>query len=144
MNSLRRFLIQEVMAKEQSAAFDRPSAEDISEEIEINNQWNSEIAKMREMRLLDVKEKRKEQILLSLERQKERTDQRLNILNEKVKKIEQESKTFITRDLLDVAIEKALANPVSFDYCIDLKGGISYNNNDTKDKSPNDSQATDK
>lgn len=121
MNSLRRFLIHEVVAKQQRG-LEGPSAEDIKDEIEINRQWNSEIAQMRQTRILLVKEDRKEQIMLSLERQREINNERLNILSEKVKKIEEESKSFITRELLDQSIEHALANPVNFDSCIDSKG----------------------
>lgn len=125
MNSLRRFLIQEVTAKQQSLALDKPLAEEMTDEIEINMQWNSEIAKMREKRILETKEDRREHIMTSLEKQKEIKQKRLVLLNEKVKKIEEESKSFITRDLLETSIEHALANPISFDFCIDTKGNSS-------------------
>ena len=49
MNSFRRFLIHK--AKQQSIALDRPSAEDMSNALEINKKWKTEIAKMREKRI---------------------------------------------------------------------------------------------
>lgn len=142
MNSLRRFLIQEVLAKQQSAALDRPSAEDMTDEIEINRQWNSEIAKMREKRILETKETRREHILTSLEKQKEIKNQRLTMLNEKVKRIEKETKSFITRDALDISIEHALANPISFDYYIDSKGNANASFKQVKENDSTDQAQT--
>lgn len=137
MNSLRRFLINEVAAKQQYLASDRPSAEDMSKEIEINLQWNAEIEKMREKRNFETREARREHILSSLEKQKKINDKRFNNLSEKVKKIDQESKSFITGDNLDVSIEHALANPTTFDFCIDSKG-------DVRDRPPIELESTGK
>lgn len=122
MNSLRRFLIQEVSVKHQKIALDRPSAEDITDEIEINRKWNLEIAEMREYRFDEMKKQRKDQILSSLQRQNIVKEEKLYILQDKVKKIEEQSKSFIAQDHLDNAINQTLANPVNFDYSINSKG----------------------
>jgi len=63
--------------------------------------------------------------LSSLEIQKKINDKKFNALSEKFQKIEIESKSFITKDALDISIEYALANPISFDFYIDAKGGAS-------------------
>lgn len=122
MNSLRRFFINEVLEKQQSVDLEGPSAKYVVDEMEINNHWNTEIAKMRENRTLEMKNDRSKHILKSLERQKEFHILKKQDVNEKVQRIDEESKSFITRDLLDQAIEYALGNPTSYDYCIDSKG----------------------
>lgn len=125
MNSLTKFLVMENKQKQiaenlaytptdEQAEFERCSS--------INDQWNSEIAKMRDARLASENENRRNQILELLDRQEERKKRLVERLDRRVLKEEENSKSFITEDNLQQAIEQALANPTSFMYAISPEG----------------------
>lgn len=136
INSLRRFLIKEALGKQDSVALDRPSAEDITKELEINKKWNTEIAELREKRVAQIRDERKTQIVASLARKKEYEDSSVRKIKDTVAKIDEQSRTFITRDMIDKSIEYCLTAPKSYEYCIDSKGNII----DSKAEEPNNAK----
>lgn len=88
----------------------------------INAQWNQEIAKGRIVRVEQENERKREEILLNLEKRKLREELILQQVEGKVKIEQEASKTFITRETIDQAIEVALANPLDFNFSIDTHG----------------------
>ncbi|XP_046818827.1 probable 28S ribosomal protein S26, mitochondrial [Vespa crabro] len=88
----------------------------------INDEWNMQIAKIREDRLAREKEERKETILKKLLEKEERDKRKEQEIEEHVKKLKEEAPTFITAANIDKAIEEALINIVNHDFAIDLKG----------------------
>lgn len=125
VNSLRRYLIQEVGDKRTFLELHATPADEEAEFqrcLAINEVWNNDIAQMRDIRILEENENRREQILMSLDNKKVRDELVRNEIEQKVKQEEEASKHFITQANIDQAIEHALANPVSFEYSIDLQG----------------------
>jgi small subunit ribosomal protein S26 len=90
----------------------------------INDQWNFEISKVRDARLAAENEKRREHIEQRLELKATRVEQKMAEIEQRVKEQKESSATFITRDNIDEAIEQALANPIDFNFSIDLQGNI--------------------
>lgn len=107
------FELQETPADEE-AEFQRCFA--------LNQQWNQEISKSRISRIELENEKRREEILLNLEKRKQREEMILQQVEDRVKIEKDNAETFITRDNVDKAIEIALANPIDFNFSIDLNG----------------------
>ncbi|XP_043671705.1 probable 28S ribosomal protein S26, mitochondrial isoform X2 [Vespula pensylvanica] len=103
----------------------------------INDEWNMQIAKIREVRLAKEKEERKETILKKLLKKEERDKQREQKIEEHVKKLKEEVPTFITAANIDKAIEEALINIVNHEYAIDLKGNIYTDSKETSVNSNN-------
>ncbi|XP_037815995.1 probable 28S ribosomal protein S26, mitochondrial [Lucilia sericata] len=89
-----------------------------------NEKWNQEIALMREQRLAKEKQEKAEYIKERLRLAKEREEERMEQIEALVKKEKELSKTFITRENLETAIEQALANPVDYNFSIDLHGNM--------------------
>lgn len=107
------------------------SNEVVSEQIEeedfkvcsvINDEWNAEVAKKREIRLADMREKRKNIILQQLLTKEQQQEKLKNQLKEWIKNVEEESVTFITAENVDAAIEECLANVVNYNRALDLEG----------------------
>lgn len=73
-----------------------------------------------------AKEKREkeEYVRETLRLAREREEERMEKIEALVKKEKELSKTFITRENLETAIEHALANPVDYNFSIDLHGNI--------------------
>lgn len=107
------FELQETPADEE-AEFQRCLA--------LNEQWNQETAKVRIVRIKEENEKRREEILINLERRKQREEIILQQVEDKVKIEKDKAETFITRETIDRAIEIALANPMDYNYAIDING----------------------
>jgi small subunit ribosomal protein S26 len=125
MNSIRRFFINELEAnKEKQAKLETPADEEAEFQrcLALNEQWNLEIAKNRDVRVNEMNEKRREQILKNLEGRVARAETLEQKIEEKVRKQKDASSSFITQDHVDKAIENALASPVSFNFSIDLQG----------------------
>lgn len=128
VSSVRRFLINELAEKKKSIALQETPADEEAEYqrcLAINTQWNLEIAKLRDIRINEENEKRREQILINIENKKARDEDIKRKIEEKVLKVKEESKTFITRENIDQAIEHALANPINYNFSIDLQGNKS-------------------
>lgn len=107
------FELQETPADEE-AEFQRCFA--------LNQQWNQEISKSRISRIELENEKRREEILLNLEKRKQREEVIIQQVEDRVKIEKDNAETFITRENVDRAIEIALANPIDFNFSIDLNG----------------------
>lgn len=88
----------------------------------INDEWNAEIAKNREIKLAKEKEERKDFILKRLLHQEQCQELQKEELNEQIRKIKKESVTFITAENLDAAIEECLTNVVNYNRALDLEG----------------------
>jgi len=88
----------------------------------INDEWNAEVAKTREIKLAEMREKRRNIILQRLLEQEQRYETQKKILNELIKKTKEESVTFITAENVDAAIEECLTNIVNYNRALDLEG----------------------
>jgi small subunit ribosomal protein S26 len=127
MRSIRLFFRQEVKRKEQIVAQELTPADEEAEFqrcSSINDQWNLEIAKIRNERLAKENAERAEFIKSRLEAKKIRDEENLRKVDAIVKREKELAPTFVTRDNIDEAIEKALANPSDYNFSIDLQGAI--------------------
>lgn len=135
MRSLRLFFREEVESKkiktqesltpaDEEAEFQRCSA--------LNDGWNLEISKIRDERVAKENAERREFIQGRLELKKIRDKAQLEAIEAKVRKEKENSSTFITRKNIDQAIEHALANPVDYNFSIDLQGNIYKGNEKPK------------
>lgn len=88
----------------------------------INEDWNLEIAKVRDARVAKENAERRVYIAQRIEDKKVRDKQLLLEMEERVRKEKEVAPTFITRENIDQAIETALANPVDFNFAIDPSG----------------------
>lgn len=89
-----------------------------------NNKWNQEIAAIRELRLATEQHEKAEYVKERLSLAQEREEERMEKIEALVKKEKELSKSFITRENLDAAIEHALANPIDYNFSIDSHGNI--------------------
>lgn len=88
----------------------------------INDEWNAEVAKIREIRLADQRAKRRDFILQHLLREEQWQEMKKEKLNAWVRKAKEDSVTFITAENVDAAIEECLTNVVNYNYALDLNG----------------------
>lgn len=137
MRSLRGFFRDEVERKriivaqsltpaDEEAEYQRCSA--------INEDWNLEIAKRRDARLLQENAERREYILGRLELKKLRDQEEMSKIEALVRQEKENASTFITSDNIDKAIEHSLANPIDYNFSIDLQGKIYRGNERPGDK----------
>ncbi|XP_043270925.1 probable 28S ribosomal protein S26, mitochondrial [Venturia canescens] len=123
--SIRRYFIEveaqnmiqfdeEVVRKEEEEDFMRCK--------QINDEWNKELAKLREKREFEALEARKEKVLENIMKKEERDKMLLEQIEEKVRKAKAEVHTFITEETIDRAIEEALGNVVNYNVAIDTEG----------------------
>ncbi|CAO1397702.1 unnamed protein product [Diamesa hyperborea] len=130
MRSLRAFFREEVEQKKAVTSDDHIVVSAEQEEAEfqrmksINDQWNMEITKVRDARIAKENEERREFIAGRVELKKVREQVEYESIEQRVRNEKENSKTFITRDNIDEAIEFALANPVDYNFSIDLQGNI--------------------
>lgn len=125
MRSVRGFFQAEVENKKILRAQEMTPADEEAEFqrcYEINKQWNADISVIREARLAKENAERHALIQQSLENKKISDQRFLAKIDEKIKREIENAPSFITRDNLDQAIEEALANPVDFNFSIDLQG----------------------
>lgn len=142
MRSVRAFFREEVERKkiivaqaltpaDEEAEFQRCSA--------INAEWNFEISKRRDARLIQENAERREYILGRLELKKIRDREELEKIEARVRQEKVNSATFITRDNIDKAIEHALANQADYNFSVDLQGNIYRGNERPGSKKEGDS-----
>ncbi|XP_018343904.1 PREDICTED: probable 28S ribosomal protein S26, mitochondrial isoform X2 [Trachymyrmex septentrionalis] len=126
MTSFKAYIRQ--TAKENEKQLNETVVNELTEEEDfktcnaINDEWNAEIAKIREIRLAKMKEKRKNTILEYILKKEQKQEIKKTKLNEWVKKVKEESVTFITAENVDAAIEECLKNIVNHNRALDLKG----------------------
>ncbi|EDW19072.1 probable 28S ribosomal protein S26, mitochondrial [Drosophila mojavensis] len=130
LRSVRQYLREEVVRQQETSTADHivltPEQEEAEFQrcVEVNNAWNAKIAKEREVRLAKEREEKVAYVQERLEAGKLREEERRERANERVRYEIEQSKTFITRENLDEAIETALANPVDHNFAIDLAGNM--------------------
>lgn len=130
MRSVRSYLIGEVERNKaiSTAGHLIVSPEEEAQELErcrkINDEWNAEALKKREERNRKLAAEQKLKIAERLIAKEYRDAENLEKIEEIVRLEKERSKTYITAEKLDAAIEFALANPVDFNFAIDLKGNI--------------------
>ncbi|CAD7005751.1 unnamed protein product [Ceratitis capitata] len=130
MRSLRQYLREEVLRLNVTTTADHIVLTPEQEEAEFqrcmqeNEAWNQKIAVERNERLQRELEEKAVEIRQRLEAARIREEERLERADEVVRREIELSKSFITRDKLDTAIEQALANPVDYNFSLDLKGNI--------------------
>ncbi|XP_022168143.1 probable 28S ribosomal protein S26, mitochondrial [Myzus persicae] len=92
--------------------------------MDINDNWNAEVALEREQRLANEREARREDILAQLIEKEENKKKKLAAVEEIIRLEKEKSKTYITAENIDEAIEKALDHVVDHKYALDLAGNI--------------------
>lgn len=90
----------------------------------LNDAWNATIAAERSERLERQLADRQAFILQRLELKEAREAAALAEAEEIVRREKQLSATYILKHNLDAAIEHALANPVDYNFAIDLQGNV--------------------
>uniref|UniRef100_A0A8D8AZS6 Small ribosomal subunit protein mS26 n=1 Tax=Culex pipiens TaxID=7175 RepID=A0A8D8AZS6_CULPI len=130
IKAVRRFLIDEVEAfklvSRAGMVIQTPEeAEAEWEEVQrINEEWNRSVAEVREKRLAEEREQRKTFILERLVAKEARDQERQERVEARVRAEKEQGKTFITRDNIDQAIERALVQPTSYNFAIDSNGNL--------------------
>ncbi|XP_039486415.1 probable 28S ribosomal protein S26, mitochondrial [Drosophila santomea] len=130
LRSVRQFLREEVVRHEETSTADHivltPEQEEsvFQQCVEANAAWNASIAKERDQRLAKEREEKVAYVQERLEARQLREEERKKQANQRVLFEIERSKTFITRETLDAAIETALANPVDHNFAIDLAGNL--------------------
>lgn len=89
-----------------------------------NAAWNALIASERNVRLANEREAKVAYVQERLDAYKLSQEERIERADKRIQYEIQQSKTFITHENLDEAIEVALANPVDYNYGIDMAGNL--------------------
>ncbi|PNF40196.1 putative 28S ribosomal protein S26, mitochondrial [Cryptotermes secundus] len=135
LRAVRKYLKQEFIDLSASSSAALEGTQNEAEEHQLclkeNEEWNKQVALLREQRLLQEQEARRESILAKLVAAEERQKERMEKAEEMVREEKERAKFYITADNIDKAIEDALASPVDHNYAIDLEGHI-YRGHKTK------------
>lgn len=127
---MRQFLREEVLRQQETSTADHIVLTPEKEEEEFqrclneNAAWNAKIAGERDVRLAKEREEKVAYVQERLDAHKLIEEERLEQADKRIQYEIQQSKTFITYENLDQAIEVALANPVDYNYAIDMAGNI--------------------
>ncbi|XP_028159504.1 small ribosomal subunit protein mS26 [Ostrinia nubilalis] len=128
MRAIRRFY-HEDMIKEKSTKDSASSemslrleAQEWERCVELNEKWNAQVALEREERRKQELVKMEEAALMRMEAKDRELRERIQKASEQIRREKELSSTFITPDTLDAAIDHALANPVDYNFAIDLQG----------------------
>lgn len=127
---MRQYLREEVVRQQETSTADHivltPEQEEAEFQrcVEINAAWNAKIAIEREKRLAKEREEKVAYVQERLDARRVREEERRERADERVRFEIEQSKSFITRENLDAAIETALANPVDHNFAIDLAGNM--------------------
>lgn len=127
MKSLMTYFIETEKEKEfrfHKLVVEKNAQEDFEICSQINDEWNKEIAMMREERLIQEREDRQKEILEKVQMKKERDSKILEKIDEEIRKAKEEAKTFITPENIDKAIVNALENITEHNVAIDVKGNF--------------------
>ncbi|GBP11683.1 Probable 28S ribosomal protein S26, mitochondrial [Eumeta japonica] len=128
MRAIRRFYYDELQREERSLRsatseeMMRLEAEEWTRCETVNAHWNETVRHAREQRRLQRQKEMEERALERIEATDAELRRRLEHAASLIKKEKELSKTFITADNLDAAIEHAMANPISYNFAIDLQG----------------------
>ncbi|KAL7732947.1 hypothetical protein ACLKA6_002761 [Drosophila palustris] len=130
LRSVRQYLREEVIHNQETSTADHIVLTPEQEEAEfqhcmdVNAAWNAKIASERDARLAKEREEKVAYVQERLDAGKLRDEERRERVNERIRQEIEASKTFVTRDNLDEAIETALANPVDHNFAIDGAGNL--------------------
>uniref|UniRef100_A0A182MQC8 Small ribosomal subunit protein mS26 n=1 Tax=Anopheles culicifacies TaxID=139723 RepID=A0A182MQC8_9DIPT len=130
MKAVRNFLRDEVEAyklvSRAGLVLQTPEEEEAEwqEALRKNDEWNQQTAAKREERLAAERTARKEYILERLVLKEQREIDKKEQVEEKVRIEKEQSKTFITRENIDKAIELALVQPTTFNFALDRDGNL--------------------
>lgn len=125
MRSVRAFFREEVQNKKEMRQAALTPADEEAEYQRcsgINEDWNLEIAKIRNARVEKENAERRAFIMQRLEDKKVRDQLELDAMEARVRQEKELAPTFITSANIDQAIEVALANPIDFNFSIDPSG----------------------
>ncbi|XP_055300458.1 probable 28S ribosomal protein S26, mitochondrial [Sitodiplosis mosellana] len=125
MKSLRAFFREEKLKRDEALAQKPQSVEDDAdfERIsKINDEWNREVAKVRDARLKAERFAMQQEIQWQLEQQREYEAEQQQKINELVLREKEAAKSFIVRENFDEALELALQEKSDFNFAIDIKG----------------------
>ncbi|XP_050679603.1 probable 28S ribosomal protein S26, mitochondrial [Leptidea sinapis] len=130
MRAVRKFYTDD-MVKEKSTLesatsemSQRLEAEEWQRCEELNEKWNKQIATEREERRKKELSEMEDFALARMEAIDREKRERVEKASEQIKREKELSETFISREKLEEAIDYALANPVDYNYAIDLKGNM--------------------
>ncbi|XP_058129152.1 small ribosomal subunit protein mS26 [Anopheles ziemanni] len=135
MKAVRNFLRDEVEAyklvSRAGLVLQTPEEEEAEwqDALRRNDEWNQQTAAEREERLTAERAARKEFILERLVLKEQREMSKQEEVEAKVRAEKEQSKTFITRENIDKAIELALVQPTSYNFALDRDGNIHRANN---------------
>lgn len=127
---MRQFLREEVLRQQETSTADHIVLTPEKEEEEFqrclneNAAWNALIASERNVRLANEREAKVAYVQERLDAYKLSQEERIERADKRIQYEIQQSKTFITHENLDEAIEVALANPVDYNYAIDMAGNL--------------------
>ncbi|XP_053681096.1 probable 28S ribosomal protein S26, mitochondrial [Anopheles nili] len=130
MKAVRKFLRDEVEASKlvsrAGLVLQTPEQEEAEwqEALRRNDEWNRQTAAIREERLSIERAARKEYILERLVLKEQREMDKKDLIESKVRAEKEQSKSFITRENIDKAIELALVQPTSYNFALDREGNV--------------------
>ncbi|XP_053659524.1 probable 28S ribosomal protein S26, mitochondrial [Anopheles marshallii] len=142
MKAVRNFLRDEVEAyklvSRAGLVLQTPEQEEAEwqEALRRNDEWNQQTAAKREERLAVERAARKEYILERIVLKEQREINKKEQVEAKVRMEKELSKTFITRENIDKAIELALVQPTTFNFALDRDGNL-HRVADTPPNDPN-------
>lgn len=127
---MRQYLREEVLRQQETSTADHIVLTPEKEEEEFqrclneNAAWNALIASERNVRLANEREAKVAYVQERLDAYKLSQEERIERADKRIQYEIEQSKTFITHENLDEAIEVALANPVDYNYAIDMAGNL--------------------
>jgi len=128
--SLRSVFKKEIEAKEAAGlgieALRAREKEELDALLLKNEEENKERARMREALEKETYDKLKAEFLEDIKLKLKEQDEMVKQNTEEVKRVLEESESFVTLENLDEKLAAALENPTVLDYCIDLKGQKFY------------------
>uniref|UniRef100_A0A182Q7C4 Small ribosomal subunit protein mS26 n=1 Tax=Anopheles farauti TaxID=69004 RepID=A0A182Q7C4_9DIPT len=139
MRAVKSFLRDEVEAyklvSKAGMVLQTPEQEEAEwqEALRINDEWNQQTAAKRDERLAQERAARKEYILERLVLKEQRDLEKIEQIEAKVRIEKEQSKTFITRENIDKAIELALVQPTSYNFALDRDGNLHRSSDSTKE-----------
>nr|CAH7763153.1 unnamed protein product [Callosobruchus chinensis] len=143
VKSLRKYLFSQhctlLLASEDPEAQKKLFEEDHQRCIKINNDWNEKQSKLREEAMAEELEAKLSYARKRLEDQLMKQDEKQKAIEEIVQHQKEASKDFILPHNIDEAIDRALENPVDYNFAITLSGEkiMGYENNKVEDKKEN-------
>ncbi|KAJ9588969.1 hypothetical protein L9F63_017729 [Diploptera punctata] len=128
MHAIRNYFQEETAKTSKTSVLALQEIEDEEQEhvrcMKENDEWNKQVALLREQRLKVEAERRREEVLKSMDEAQERKKLRLEEIEKMVREEKEKSKYYITAENIDKAIEDALATTVDHNFAVDLEGHL--------------------